>query len=120
MARKKRNKLGEMLDQFSLKATKATGTSIAFVLALSVILVWLITGPLFQFSDSWQLVINTGTTIITFLMVRSGEPQNEEIGFRFIYLLCRRVAKVTLVSRTAPTVLLSAALRDDCAAPDVA
>lgn len=69
MRRRKRNKLSEILERFSLKATKATGTSTAFVLALSVILVWLVTGPLFHFSDTWQLVINTGTTIITFLMV---------------------------------------------------
>ena len=42
---------------------------VAFICALSVILVWLITGPIFRFSDTWQLVINTGTTIVTFLMV---------------------------------------------------
>src|SRR3989454_10654234 len=69
MARKQRNKLGQFLEQFSLKATKATGTSSAFILAGAVIIVWLITGPLFHFSDTWQLVINTGTTIVTFLMV---------------------------------------------------
>jgi low affinity Fe/Cu permease len=69
MARKKRNRLGEILEQFSLKATRATGTSMAFILALAVIIVWGITGPLFKFSDTWQLVINTGTTIVTFLMV---------------------------------------------------
>src|SRR2546427_9560090 len=69
MARKQRNKLGQFLEQFSLKATKATGTSTAFILALSVIIVWGTTGPLFHFSDTWQLVINTGTTIVTFLMV---------------------------------------------------
>ena len=69
MARKKRNKLSQMLERFSLRATQATGTSTAFILALSVIVVWAITGPLFQFSDTWQLVINTGTTIVTFLMV---------------------------------------------------
>lgn len=49
--------------------TKITGSSTAFLLSLSIILVWAITGPLFHFSDTWQLVINTGTTIITFLMV---------------------------------------------------
>ncbi len=49
--------------------TRATGTPAAFVIALLVVLVWAITGPLFKFSDTWQLVINTGTTIITFLMV---------------------------------------------------
>jgi low affinity Fe/Cu permease len=50
------------VDQFS-------GRPIAFVVALLIIAVWAITGPLFKFSDTWQLIINTGTTIITFLMV---------------------------------------------------
>src|SRR4026208_938438 len=66
---RKRNKVSELVEKFSHQATKATGTSIAFVLAVVVILVWLITGPLFGYSDTWQLVINTGTTIVTFLMV---------------------------------------------------
>jgi low affinity Fe/Cu permease len=69
MPRKKTNKLAQVLERFSYEATKATGTSMAFILALSVIIVWAITGPLFHFSDTWQLVINTGTTIVTFLMV---------------------------------------------------
>ena len=69
MVRKKRNKLAEILEKFSLKATQATGTSTAFILAFMVIVVWGITGPIFGFSDTWQLVINTGTTIVTFLMV---------------------------------------------------
>ena len=69
MARKKRKSLSQMLERFSRKATEATGTSTAFILALLVIIVWIITGPLFKFSDTWQLVINTGTTIVTFLMV---------------------------------------------------
>ena len=69
MARKKRNKLSLVLERFSLIATKATGTSTAFLLAFSIIVIWGITGPLFGFSDTWQLVINTGTTIVTFLMV---------------------------------------------------
>ena len=50
-------------------ATRFTGSVPAFALALGVILVWAITGPIFHFSDTWQLVINTGTTIVTFLMV---------------------------------------------------
>src|SRR5262245_66000968 len=50
-------------------ATDWSGSTLAFFLAVGTILVWLTTGPLFQFSDTWQLVINTGTTIITFLMV---------------------------------------------------
>jgi low affinity Fe/Cu permease len=50
-------------------ASHFCGRPRVFVIALGIILVWLITGPIFQFSDTWQLVINTGTTIITFLMV---------------------------------------------------
>lgn len=70
MARKKKKKsIGLFLEQLSHKATRAAGTSYAFVIALLVIVVWLVSGPLFKFSDTWQLVINTGTTIITFLMV---------------------------------------------------
>lgn len=69
MTRKKKNKLSVLLERFSRKATEATGTSTSFILALLVIVVWIVTGPLFKFSDTWQLVINTGTTIVTFLMV---------------------------------------------------
>ena len=65
----KRSKLSELLERFSYQATRATGTSAAFVLAVLVIIVWGITGPIFKYSDTWQLVINTGTTIVTFLMV---------------------------------------------------
>jgi len=66
MASKKRPNL---LERFSHEATRATGTSYAFLLAVAVIVIWAITGPLFGFSNTWQLVINTGTTIVTFLMV---------------------------------------------------
>jgi len=66
---RKRNKVSAFLEKFSHEATKATGTSGAFVLAVLVIIVWGITGPLFKYSDTWQLVINTSTTIVTFLMV---------------------------------------------------
>ncbi len=59
----------KFFDRFSSKVTNATGSSSAFILALLIIIVWGITGPLFNFSDTWQLVINTGTTVITFLMV---------------------------------------------------
>ena len=69
MATKKRSNVSQLLERFSWRATQATGTSTAFVLALTVIVVWGATGPLFKFSDTWQLVINTGTTIVTFLMV---------------------------------------------------
>jgi low affinity Fe/Cu permease len=66
---RKRNIVSELLEKFSYQATKATGTSVAFMLAVAVIVIWGITGPIFHYSDTWQLVINTGTTIVTFLMV---------------------------------------------------
>ncbi len=69
MVERKRKALSQTLERFSYKATKATGTSMAFIIALLVIIVWLITGPIFHFSDTWQLAINTGTTVVTFLMV---------------------------------------------------
>ena len=55
--------------RFANHASQATGHPSAFLIAAIVVAVWAITGPLFKFSDTWQLVINTGTTIITFLMV---------------------------------------------------
>jgi len=70
MARhKKPSSIGEHMERFSTAVTHWSGSSPAFSLALGVILVWAITGPIFGFSDTWQLVINTGTTIVTFLMV---------------------------------------------------
>ncbi|VTR90723.1 membrane protein : Uncharacterized protein OS=Fibrella aestuarina BUZ 2 GN=FAES_0228 PE=4 SV=1: Iron_permease [Gemmata massiliana] len=60
---------GGWLERASGYATKWTGSSVAFGLAAGTILVWAVTGPVFNFSDTWQLVINTGTTIVTFLMV---------------------------------------------------
>ncbi len=56
-------------SHFAKWAARVSGRPIIFVLALSAIAAWLITGPLFHFSDTWQLVINTATTIVTFLMV---------------------------------------------------
>ncbi len=69
MAQKKQGGLSRLLEQFSHKATELTGSSLAFIIALSVIIIWAVTGPIFKFSDTWQLVINTSTTIVTFLMV---------------------------------------------------
>ena len=56
-------------ERFAISVTKATGSTAAFILAFIVVLVWAISGPFFHYSENWQLVINTGTTIITFLMV---------------------------------------------------
>lgn len=59
----------KVFDRISKYVTRAAGRPAAFITAFCVIVVWGITGPLFKYSDTWQLVINTGTTIITFLMV---------------------------------------------------
>jgi len=56
-------------DRFSNKATLWTGSPYAFIIALIAVITWAITGPVFKYSDTWQLVINTSTTIVTFLMV---------------------------------------------------
>ncbi|HLY68798.1 MAG TPA: low affinity iron permease family protein [Puia sp.] len=56
-------------ERFALAVTQATGSTIGFITAFVLVIVWGATGPVFHYSESWQLVINTGTTIITFLMV---------------------------------------------------
>lgn len=57
------------LERFSTALTRWTGSTPAFAMACAVVLAWLLTGPVFAYSDTWQLIINTGTTIATFLMV---------------------------------------------------
>lgn len=64
-----RLKINRLFDKFSSFISHFVGSSTAFALACSLILIWLVTGPIFHYSDTWQLIINTGTTIITFLMV---------------------------------------------------
>lgn len=66
---KKQKTFSDRFRIFSKKVSKFTGSFWTFLLACLIIIVWLITGPLFGYSDTWQLVINTGTTIVTFLMV---------------------------------------------------
>jgi low affinity Fe/Cu permease len=61
--------LNNQFSQMAQTVAAWTGHPISFLLALAVVIVWIVTGPLFGYSDTWQLVINTGTTIITFLMV---------------------------------------------------
>jgi len=58
-----------LFNRFSKFASRYSGHPVAFCLAMLIVIVWAVTGPLFSYSDTWQLVINTGTTIITFLMV---------------------------------------------------
>ena len=61
--------MNDFFRKFASKTAEYVGTAWSFMIAVTIILVWAITGPMFQYSDTWQLVINTGTTIITFLMV---------------------------------------------------
>ncbi len=63
------NPVTKAFDKFASLITRSAGSPLAFGLATISIVVWIVTGPLFHYSDGWQLVINTGTTIITFLMV---------------------------------------------------
>src|SRR6267142_5214734 len=64
-----RSAVGKRLERWSRVVTSWAGSSWAFAIAVLVIAAWLVTGPVFHYSDTWQLVINTGTTIVTFLMV---------------------------------------------------
>jgi low affinity Fe/Cu permease len=70
-ASKKKNKTDfkAKFEKIAAAITKASGSSTAFLIAVLIILIWGVTGPIFHYSDTWQLVINTGTTIVTFLMV---------------------------------------------------
>lgn len=66
---KKQSALSRLFEKFAGRVIQATGSTTAFLIALGVLIFWGICGPIFKYSDTWQLVINTGTTIITFLMV---------------------------------------------------
>src|SRR5437868_4364396 len=61
--------MNEIFRRIAHKTAEAVGSAWMFALALSVVIVWAVTGPIFGYSQGWQLVINTGTTIVTFLMV---------------------------------------------------
>jgi low affinity Fe/Cu permease len=69
MRKKKERGMAAFFEKFAGKVTEWVGHPLAFILAVCTVLIWGITGPVFGFSDTWQLVINTGTTIVTFLMV---------------------------------------------------
>ena len=62
-------KLARLFGEAANGTSLAAGRATTFILAVLVIIIWAVTGPIFRFSDTWQLIINTGTTIITFLMV---------------------------------------------------
>lgn len=62
-------KKNPFFEKLSSTVSRTAGTTTAFITAISIVVIWLVTGPIFNYSNSWQLFINTGTTIITFLMV---------------------------------------------------
>jgi len=61
--------MARFFERIAGKVVVASGQPSAFIIAMAIIIIWAVTGPLFHWSDTWQLVINTGTTIVTFLMV---------------------------------------------------
>src|SRR5436190_21646713 len=68
-----------IFERISRQCTHFTGSTAAFIIAVAIIIVWIVTGPIFDYSNTWQLVINTGTTIITFLMVfLNQQAQNKD------------------------------------------
>ena len=75
------NRFEHWFAMFGKWTARITGHPIAFVVAVAVIVVWAVTGPIFSYSDTWQLIINTGTTIVTFLMVfLIQSTQNRDTG----------------------------------------
>jgi low affinity Fe/Cu permease len=65
----KKHSLGRVFERFAHAISRFAGSTVAFLIALALIVLWLMLGPAFHYSNTWQLVVNTGTTVITFLMV---------------------------------------------------
>jgi len=89
-----RHSLSRRMEAFSAAVSARTGTTRAFLLALGAVLVWVLTGPLFHFSDTWQLVINTATTVITFLMVFLIQRAQNKAAFAMTLKLNELIAAV--------------------------
>ena len=88
--------MNEIFRKFAFRVSKLVGSPWMFTSALTVIVLWAITGPLFHFSDTWQLIINTGTTIVTFLMVfliQNTQNRDAEVIQLKLDELIRSVAK---------------------------
>jgi low affinity Fe/Cu permease len=85
-------KRAPLLERFSAQVSHRAGSSAAFAIAVAVVVGWAVTGPLFKYSTNWQLVINTGTTIVTFLMVfliqRAQNKDAKAIQLKLNELVC--------------------------------
>jgi len=81
-----------LFERFAEKTTTWTGSPLAFGIAFGMVVVWAVTGPVFGYSETWQLVINTGTTIVTFLMVfliqQSQNKDSHAVHLKLDELLC--------------------------------
>jgi low affinity Fe/Cu permease len=98
MKKDKAIKKNHLFEKISGAVTKATGSSPAFVIALLTVIGWAVTGPVFNYSENWQLVINTGTTIITFLMVFLIQKSQNKDSMAIQLKLNELVASHTLAS----------------------
>lgn len=105
--RRRRAGIGGQLEAFAHRVTEWAGSSWAFGGAVAVIGIWALLGPVYHFSDTWQLVINTGTTIITFLMVfliqRSQNKDSLAIHLKLNEIVATLEREEQLVASSAPT-----------------
>jgi len=110
--------LSQVFSDVANRTSLAAGRATTFILAFSVVVVWAVTGPLFGFSDTWQLVINTGTTIVTFLMVfliqNSQNRDNAAIQVKLDELIRVSTAQNSFVGIEHLTDEELEAIRDKC------
>src|SRR5262249_19260146 len=93
---------GGIFHKFAAAVAHAAGSSWSFAVAIAIVIVWLISGPFFHYSDTWQLIINTGTTIVTFLMVfliqNSQNRDSRAMHLKLDELICAiREARNTMI-----------------------
>ena len=120
MANKKVARKTNLAERLAGAATRFSGTTAAFLLAVSIVAIWVVTGPLFGYSDTWQLVINTGTTIVTFLMVFLIQRQQNKDSLAIHLKLSELVAALEGASNRLVTSRTSTRRRWLCCTPTTA